>query len=62
MDIFLIRLTSYRYPNWYDDKVTVRLWKKKQRNPKSDNKLNGIVVVFKNVSHFLPITYVKELE
>nr|XP_031835747.1 uncharacterized protein LOC116428347 isoform X1 [Nomia melanderi]XP_031835748.1 uncharacterized protein LOC116428347 isoform X1 [Nomia melanderi]XP_031835749.1 uncharacterized protein LOC116428347 isoform X1 [Nomia melanderi] len=50
------------YPNWYDDKVTVRLWKKKQRNPKSDNRLNGIVVVFKNVSHFLPITYVKELD
>ncbi|XP_076291343.1 uncharacterized protein LOC143214329 isoform X1 [Lasioglossum baleicum] len=57
-----IPIDDSMYPNWYDDKVTIRLWKKRQRNLKSNNSLNGIVVVYKNASHFLPATYVKELD
>ncbi|OAD54805.1 Brain-specific angiogenesis inhibitor 1 [Eufriesea mexicana] len=50
------------YPNWYEDKTTIRLWKKRQRGIKSNNTLHGIVVAYKNMSHFLPATYVKELD
>lgn len=57
-----MELIAFRYPSWYEDKVTVRLWKKRQRGVKSNSTLNGIVVVYKNVSHFLPTTYVMELE
>ncbi|XP_076168545.1 uncharacterized protein LOC143147301 isoform X2 [Ptiloglossa arizonensis] len=50
------------YPSWYEDKVTVRLWKKRHRSMKSNNTLSGIVIVYKNVSNFLPTAYVKELD
>lgn len=50
------------YPNWYEDKTMVRLWKKRQRGIKSNSTLYGIVVVYKNMSHFFPATYVKELD
>ncbi|XP_034175708.2 uncharacterized protein LOC117602168 isoform X2 [Osmia lignaria lignaria] len=50
------------YPNWYDDKTTIRLWKKRLRGVKTNDTLSGIVIVYKNVSHFLPTTYVKELD
>ncbi|XP_078047344.1 uncharacterized protein LOC144475377 isoform X2 [Augochlora pura] len=57
-----IPIDDSMYPSWYDDKVTIRLWKKRQRNLKSNNGLNGIVVVYKNIAQFLPSTYVKELD
>nr|XP_033189545.1 uncharacterized protein LOC117156543 isoform X3 [Bombus vancouverensis nearcticus] len=57
-----IPIDESMYPNWYDDKTTVRLWKKRQRGVKSNNTLHGIVIVYKNMSHFLPATYVKELD
>ncbi|XP_076393047.1 uncharacterized protein LOC100882352 isoform X2 [Megachile rotundata] len=50
------------YPNWYEDKTTIRLWKKRLRGLKANGTLSGIVIVYKNVSHFLPNTYVKELD
>lgn len=62
MIMSFISLAVSRFPNWYDDKTTIRLWKKRQRGTKSNNTLHGIVVVYKNMSHFLPGTYVKELE
>lgn len=52
-----------RYPDWYEDKIAIRLWKKKQqRNIKSNNTFSGIVIVYKNMSRFIPTAYVKELE
>lgn len=50
------------YPDWYEDKVAIRLWKKKQRNVKSNNTYTGIVIVYKNLSRFIPSTYVMELD
>ncbi|CAK9815543.1 Adhesion G protein-coupled receptor B3 [Anthophora plagiata] len=50
------------YPKWYDSKATVRLWKKRQRGVKFNNTISVIVIVYKNVSHFLPATYVNELD
>ncbi|XP_076242713.1 uncharacterized protein LOC143184400 [Calliopsis andreniformis] len=50
------------YPSWYEDKVTIRLWKKRQRGVKFNSTLSGIVIVYKNVSRFLPTAYVKELD
>ncbi|KZC14505.1 Brain-specific angiogenesis inhibitor 1 [Dufourea novaeangliae] len=55
-------LDDSMYPSWYDDTVAVRLWRKRQRGLKLNGTLNGIVVVYKNVSHFLPTAYVKELD
>ncbi|XP_067210955.1 uncharacterized protein [Linepithema humile] len=55
-------LTDYVYPDWYEDKVAVRLWKKKERNVKSNSTFAGIVIVYKNMSRFLPTAYVKELD
>ncbi|XP_061938231.1 uncharacterized protein LOC107995896 isoform X2 [Apis cerana] len=57
-----IPIDESMYPNWYEDKTTVRLWKKRQRGIKSNSTLYGIVVVYKNMSHFFPATYVKELD
>ncbi|CAD1472988.1 unnamed protein product [Heterotrigona itama] len=57
-----IPMDESTYPSWYDDKATVRLWKKRQHGIKSNNTLHGIVIVYKNMSHFLPATYVKELD
>ena len=51
-----------RYPDWYEDKVAIRVWKKKQRNIKSNNTFTGIVIVYKNMSRFIPTAYIKELE
>ncbi|XP_020277986.1 uncharacterized protein LOC109851869 isoform X2 [Pseudomyrmex gracilis] len=53
---------DYVYPDWYEDKIVVRLWKKKQRNVKSNVTFPGIVIVYKNLSHFIPTAYVKELD
>ncbi|XP_011869208.1 PREDICTED: uncharacterized protein LOC105562756 isoform X2 [Vollenhovia emeryi] len=54
--------SDYVYPDWYEDKIAIRLWKKKQRNIKSNNTLTGIVIVYKNMSRFIPTAYVKELD
>jgi hypothetical protein len=51
-----------RYPDWYEDKIAIRLWKKKQRNTKSNSTFTGIVIVYKNMSRFIPTAYIKELE
>ncbi|EZA62541.1 Brain-specific angiogenesis inhibitor [Ooceraea biroi] len=53
---------DYVYPDWYEDKVAVRLWKKKQRNAKSNSTFTGIVIVYKNMSRFIPTAYIKELD
>ncbi|KYN09639.1 Brain-specific angiogenesis inhibitor 1 [Trachymyrmex cornetzi] len=53
---------DYIYPDWYEDKVAIRLWKKKQRNIKSNNTFTGIVIVYKNMSRFIPTAYIKELD
>ncbi|XP_076634885.1 uncharacterized protein LOC143348503 isoform X2 [Colletes latitarsis] len=50
------------YPSWYEDKVTIRLWKKRHRGTKSNGTLSGIVIVYKNLSSFLPTANVKELD
>ncbi|XP_071577926.1 uncharacterized protein [Temnothorax nylanderi] len=54
--------SDYIYPDWYEDKVAIRLWKKKQRNVKSNNTFTGIVIVYKNMSRYIPTAYVKELD
>ncbi|XP_011255683.1 uncharacterized protein LOC105250957 isoform X3 [Camponotus floridanus] len=54
--------TDYVYPDWYEDKITIRLWTKKQRNIKSNNTFTGIIIMYKNMSHFIPRAYVKELD
>ncbi|XP_017878424.1 uncharacterized protein LOC108624011 isoform X2 [Ceratina calcarata] len=56
-----IPMDDSTYPNWYDDKIAIRLWKKRQRGLKNNSTLTAIVIVYKNISHFLPATYVKEL-
>ncbi|XP_011168055.1 uncharacterized protein LOC105201654 [Solenopsis invicta] len=53
---------DYTYPDWYEEKVAIRLWKKKQRNIKSNSTFSGIVIVYKNMSRFIPTAYVKELD
>ncbi|KAL0105494.1 hypothetical protein PUN28_016868 [Cardiocondyla obscurior] len=53
--------SDYIYPDWYEDKIAVRLWKK-QRNIKSNNSYTGIVIVYKNMSRFIPTAYIKELD
>ncbi|XP_053981534.1 uncharacterized protein LOC128877913 isoform X1 [Hylaeus volcanicus] len=50
------------YPSWYEDKVTIRLWKKRHHGGKSNSTLNGIVIVYKNISSFFPRACVKELD
>ncbi|XP_076756881.1 uncharacterized protein LOC143426987 isoform X2 [Xylocopa sonorina] len=57
-----IPIDDSMYPNWYEDKTAIRLWKKRQRGVKSGSTLNAIIVVYKNISQFLPATYVKELD
>ncbi|XP_072753187.1 uncharacterized protein [Anoplolepis gracilipes] len=57
-----IPLTDYVYPDWYEDKITIRLWAKKQRNVKSNGTFTGIIIMYKNMSHFIPKAYVKELD
>lgn len=52
----------YSYPDWYNDNIGIRLWKKRFRDGKSNSTYKGIVIVYKNVSSFLPNVYVKELE
>ncbi|XP_066581227.1 uncharacterized protein [Prorops nasuta] len=49
------------YPKWYNDKVAIRLWKKRQRS-KTNNTISAIVIVYKNITQFLPTTYLKELD
>ncbi|XP_032679024.1 uncharacterized protein LOC116847766 isoform X2 [Odontomachus brunneus] len=54
--------TEHVYPDWYEDKVAVRLWKKRQRNVKSNSTFTGIIIVYKNMSRFIPTAYVTELD
>ncbi|XP_014468540.1 PREDICTED: uncharacterized protein LOC106741243 isoform X3 [Dinoponera quadriceps] len=53
---------EHTYPDWYEDKVAIRLWKKRQRNVKSNSTFAGIVIVYKNMSRFIPTAYVTELD
>ncbi|KAK0089361.1 hypothetical protein PV325_007706 [Microctonus aethiopoides] len=59
--ILQIPADDYMYPYWYNDKVTIHLIR--SDNDLYDNKtLSGTVIVYKNITQFLPNTYVKELE
>ncbi|XP_046822481.1 uncharacterized protein LOC124425738 isoform X2 [Vespa crabro] len=57
-----IPTNDYTYPDWYNDNIAIRLWKKRFRDGKSNSTYKGIVIVYKNVSSFLPNVYVKELD
>ncbi|XP_050447522.1 uncharacterized protein LOC126849600 isoform X2 [Cataglyphis hispanica] len=57
-----IPLIDYVYPDWYEDKITIRLWTKRQRNVKFNSTFTGIIIMYKNLSHFVPRAYVKELD
>nr|XP_050851737.1 uncharacterized protein LOC127064569 isoform X2 [Vespula vulgaris] len=57
-----IPTNDYIYPDWYNDNIGIRLWKKRFRDGKSNSTYKGIVIVYKNVSSFLPNVYVKELD
>ncbi|XP_015605218.1 uncharacterized protein LOC107272516 [Cephus cinctus] len=54
---------DYTYPMWYNDRISIRLRKRHYvvNNNNSNNTLGGIIVVYRNLSRFLPHAYSKEL-
>ncbi|XP_058797163.1 uncharacterized protein LOC131667632 isoform X2 [Phymastichus coffea] len=51
-----------KYPDWYNERVTIRLYHSRlHRLHNINNTIFGIVVVYRNLAKFFPDTYVMEL-
>ncbi|KAJ8682851.1 hypothetical protein QAD02_018643 [Eretmocerus hayati] len=48
------------YPDWYNERVTIRLYHDEPTHPNKN--ISGIVVVYRNLAQFFPDTYFTELE
>ncbi|XP_034934795.1 uncharacterized protein [Chelonus insularis] len=60
---FDIPIDDYIYPHWYNNnEITVKLFKRNDLHVNIDTSMIGAVVLFKNMTRFLPHTYVKELK
>ncbi|XP_057327446.1 uncharacterized protein LOC130668928 isoform X2 [Microplitis mediator] len=68
---FLLQIPTddFTYPYWYNDKVEIRLIKQGRRRGEESklftngtSLLNGAIILYKNITSFLPTAYVKELE
>uniref|UniRef100_A0A0C9RMD4 BAI3 protein n=1 Tax=Fopius arisanus TaxID=64838 RepID=A0A0C9RMD4_9HYME len=56
-----VPVDDYMYPPWYSDRITIRLIRS-EIDVNINKTFSGIVIVYKNITKFLPTTYVKELE
>ncbi|XP_074102898.1 uncharacterized protein LOC141529984 [Cotesia typhae] len=69
---FLLQIPTedYTYPYWYNDKVEIRIIKQTRGRRSEESKLftnqtsllNGAVILYRNITSFLPNAFVKELE
>ncbi|XP_063975979.1 uncharacterized protein LOC135161914 isoform X2 [Diachasmimorpha longicaudata] len=56
-----VPVDDYMYPHWYSDRITIRLLES-EIDTNNNRTFGGIVIVYKNITKFLPNMYVKELE
>ncbi|XP_011496868.1 PREDICTED: uncharacterized protein LOC105361402 [Ceratosolen solmsi marchali] len=49
-----------KYPDWYNERVTIRLYHNKLQNV--NKSISGIVIVYRNLTQFFPDTYIIELD
>ncbi|XP_044012319.1 uncharacterized protein LOC122855196 isoform X2 [Aphidius gifuensis] len=57
--LYQLPADAYMYPHWYNDKITIR---QLQSSMNKDKTMNLMVIVYKNITQFMPTTFVKELE